>query len=222
MNGQTVTIPAFLLRHKWAAGLLLFLLVWLLGFHLWASALTRRPLDQPISLAPRGSVDVQITIPLAESYYLELVFPVGELSREELFRLVGNTYYFQGVGSPSGIPVPVRWALSIQSGTVVASLETESFGVWSHTGSTLNRQIGLMRAPRGSYRFQAEIMRDVPEFSRVPTRIATAFHGKGWATWQFDVIFFGSLLNLFLIMPAAGALFLWLLWSLWRSLRRPS
>lgn len=201
------------------------LTAWFAGFQLWAARMTAAPVDSPIALAPRGTLETEIRVHNPESYHLELRFRVNAISRDEAWRLVGAGSHDQnGQRIPSGVVVPIRWTLiSLMSGAIAASGEAETFGSSGHSADEFSRPASsAFTVPPGRYRLRAEIMRDVPELSRLPVRLWMTTSPKASSTWQSNFAFFGGVASWVLIAPLATGLVLLLgVLELLRAFRAP-
>lgn len=200
--------------------------LWLALFPAWARWLTAPPLDEPIALT-RGAVvarDLRIVPP--ERHDLTLVFRRSGVPPEELRALLGE------LGDPAarardpsaaGVPVPIRWSLSGQDGSVVASGTVEALGTSSWSAADVHRRVATVEVPPGRYRLHAEVLRDVAPLAALDTRLVLWLPPKAGTGWQSGAVWWGTLLNAVLVWPAALLTGLVLLWragaSAWRQVR---
>jgi Domain of unknown function (DUF5625) len=135
------------------------------------------PLDAPITLAPRGTIEQKIQIESKEKYELALVFARGGIPFEKLRELIGAMGLCKiGEACSKGVVVPIRWSLRhVETGEVAASGEIESFESSGWSAADVYRRIGAFTADRGSYLFRFEVLRDVPELATLRTRV-TIYH----------------------------------------------
>lgn len=216
---------SFLAKHRWAVTALVVLIAWLIGHHYWVRWISGTAVYETISLSPPGSFEKDIIVRKPEIYQPELVFSIGDVPREEMWRLLGE-YGLDKTGNPRkpGVIVSLRW-LVIPSGSnhVVASTEINSFGTSSHSSETFAREAGpaLKLAP-GIYRFRLEIVRDVPELRFLKTQFRLRRNAKGRASWHDDLIFWGAMLNFYLLIPLTALLALYLIARYVRSLVGPA
>jgi Domain of unknown function (DUF5625) len=190
------------------------ILFWLLLFPVWSQWVTANPLDETITLFPRGKISKTIRIAIPEGYRLSLVFNTTGVPAERLQALLGESAYDKdGQRIPSGVRVPIRWSIrEVTSGLVVAADELDSFGVSGSSASEVDRPIGQVKVKPGTYIFSAEIMREVPELGEMNTRMEMALYPKGSSTWQTTLAWWGVRINYYLLRPIALALALLLLW----------
>lgn len=217
-------ISTFFSKHRKLIALLILIVLWLSIFPIWMRWVTENPLDEPISLAPRGVLQKEVRVVIPENYELNFVFERAGISFDQLKVLLGDAVYRNGKIIPSGIRVPIRWSLrSASGGEVVASGEIDSFGLMAWGGSTVDRSVGHVRVDPGRYIFNAEILRDVQELAHIKTRISMRLTPKAGSTWQIGLVWWGQVANLVLIRPAAAIIVLFLMWRAgltFRSRRR--
>lgn len=220
MLDTRLMLPFLFVQRKLIAFLVMIGL-WLSLFPIWADKITANPLDEMITLAPRGTISREVHIVIPESYQLSLVFERANISPEQLKILLGDWKYNKdGEPIPSGVRVPIRWSLKAEpGGTIAASGEIDSFGSTSWSAIDVDRQVGHIRVMPGRYLFEAEILRDVPELAHIKTRIAMHLHPKTSSTWQITLVWWGSIANVLLVWPAAIVLALILLWRAGLTLR---
>lgn len=211
---------SFLYQHRKLVALLVMIALWLSLFPIWVRWVTANPLDEAITLAPRGSIKKEIRIVIPENYELNLVFERGNVPFEQLKALLGDWAYKDGQPIPSGVRVPIKWELEeVPAGTIAASGEVDSFGSIAWSAAEVDRQVGGIRVAPGRYLFTAEILRDVPELAHINTRLSMQLHPKVSSTWQVTLVWWGSIANLFFVWPAAIIAALVLLWRVgltWR------
>lgn len=204
---------SFLYKQRKLLALLIPLALWLSLFSIWVQWVTAAPFNEVITLAPRGSLSKEIQIVIPEEYELNLVFKHENVPLKQMQALLGNWAYKDGMPIPSGIRVPVKWTLiSLPQGSIVASGEVDSFGSRAWSASEAYRLVDYVRVLPGRYLFNAEILRDVPEFAHIKTRLTIQLDPKGGSTWQIAVVWFGSIANIFIFGPATMMLFLVLSW----------
>ncbi len=204
---------AFLANQWKLIAFLVVIALWLSLFPIWSRWVTANPLDEAITLAPRGAINREIRVVIPEHYDLNLVFERANIPFEELKTLLGDWAYKDGKPIPSGMRVPIRWILkTVSSGSVVASGEIDSFGTITWSSTEVYRQVGHLRVAPGRYIFSAEILGDVPELAHIKTRLSMELHPKASSTWQITFAFWGSIANFFLVWPAAVIIVLMLLW----------
>ena len=203
---------AFLVQQRIHFLLLLLMGLWLLGYSAWSQWVTAIPLDEAISLAPKGAVTKDIRIVIPENYGLNLVFERAGVPFEKLSALLGDSKYKDGEPVPSGIRVPIRWSLRNLKGEVVASGEIESFGAISWSAAEIGRRVGYIKVEPGNYVFSAEILRDVPEFTGIKTRIAMQTDSKSSTTWHLGAVWWGAMLTILVVWPAMFIVGVQLLW----------
>lgn len=131
------------------------------------------PLDTPITLAPRGSVEQNIQIKSKVNYVVDIVFAKGSTPHEKLKELIGAMGICQiGEACSKGVAIPVRWTLrSTENGNIVASGEVNSFESSAWSAADVYRRIGGFSVDRGNYLFKLEVLRDVPELAILRTRV---------------------------------------------------
>ena len=203
----------FLRKQRRLLLLLALLATWLSLFTAWTYWVTTEPLDEPIALAPAGMIDREIRIVVPEHYTLVMRFMRSGRSSEQ-WRTLRD-----GIASTTaGILVPIRWSLtSVSNGRAVASGEIDAIGAYRWSSSDIDREIGGIRVPSGRYRFKAQILRDVPEFAHIDTRLAMTGTPKASSTWQISLVWWGNIVNMMLIGPLAIILLLVLLWRAARA-----
>lgn len=213
------------LRAQWFPLLALaILLLWQGLFPLWSKAITRPPLDVPIVLNPKGSVDAAVRILVPEVYELNLVFERAGHEHEKLRALLGESSYRDGKPIPSGVQVPVRWSLANSStGTTAASGEIESFGLIAWSAAEVDRSLAVVSVPPGNYKFSAQVLRDVPELAQIKSRLTMQLRPKASSTWQITLVWLSSLASFLLVWPTIAAISLLLLWrAVWRPAQSPA
>lgn len=131
------------------------------------------PLDVPITLVPKGTVEQTIKIEGKEKYEVALVFSRDGIPYERLKELIGAMGLCKiGEACSKGIIVPIRWSLRrAETGEVAASVEMESFESHGWSAADVYRRVGSFSVDRGSYLLRFEVLRDVPELSTLRTRI---------------------------------------------------
>lgn len=203
----------FLRKQRRLLLLLALLAIWLSLFTAWAYWVTAEPLDEPIALAPAGMIDRDIHVVVPEHYTLVLRFMRAGRSPEQ-WRTLRD-----GIASTTtGIPVPIRWSLtSVSNGRAVASGEIDAIGAYRWSSSDIDREIGEIHVPSGRYRFKAQVLRDVPEFAHIDTRLAMTGTPKASSTWQISLVWWGTIANMMLLGPLAILLLLLLLWRASRA-----
>lgn len=182
------------------------LCVWFFGFWLWSLWVTATPLEEPLSLAPRGKLEKEIRVPLPENYDLNLLFERADIPYDAFRELVGDWTFKDGEIVITGVPVPVRWSLySVDLQRLIAQGEAESFGFLRWTPYQVARQIDKVsiNVEPGRYVFRGEVLQDVPELAHIKTRIALQLRPMVSATWQLAVVFLGPFVNYLILGPAA-------------------
>jgi hypothetical protein len=175
-------------------------------------------LNAPISLSPPGSIEEKIEIRVPERYILKFMFERDGVEFKQLKNLIGA----MAVCLPSeecskGVPVPIRWSLmSVETGVIVSSGEVESLDSDGWSAAHVYRAIGIVQAQPAEYIFKAEIMRPVPELAHIRTHIAIQEHSKSSTTWQMGLVWWGSLVEIFLAWPVAIYASILLLWRVTR------
>lgn len=183
---------------------LVLIALWSLLFPMWNDYVIKSPLDASIPLSPKGTVEKEVQIVIPEIYDLNLVFERANIPYEQLKMLLGDWVYKDGKPIPSGVRVPVRWTLtSLADGKIIVSGEIDSFGSTGWSTAEVTRAIGYIRVKSGKYLFRAEILRDVNEFKHIKTRIAMQHRTKTSSTWQMNFLFWGQLVTIFVLWPAA-------------------
>jgi len=182
------------------------------AFKLWAHWLVTPRLDEPISLAARATIDRTIDLPVNDRYFLSLVFERDGKPFDDLSRLIGHSG-MELIGAPSGIVIPISWELSnIGTGAIVTSGNAETKGSNSWSIGEVGRLLQAVEAPSGRHRFRAQILRDVPEFAGVNTRIKMELIPKLAESWQMGVWSWGQALSTFIALPAAIVLIAWVVY----------
>lgn len=209
------------LRAHWLPLLALaILLVWQGLFPIWSTAITKPPLDVPIALNPKGSVDEAVRILIPEVYELNLVFERAGHEFEELNALLGTWGYRDGKPIPSGVHVPVRWSLvNSATGAIAAAGEIDSFGSVAWSTSEVDRRLATVSVSPGNYKFSAQVLRDVSELAQFKCRLAMQLRPKASSTWQITLVWWGSLANFLLVWPTIAVLSLLLLWRAGLAIR---
>lgn len=204
---------SFLLKQRKLVALLIMIVLWLSLFPIWVHWVTERPLDEVITLSPRGTISKEIRVVIPEHYELNLVFERANVPFEQLKILLGDWAYKDGKPIPSGIRVPIRWGLKeVPGGSMSTSGEIDSFGSIAWSAAEVDRQIGRIKVAPGRYLFTAEILRDVPELAHIKTRLSMQLHPKASSTWQITLVWWGGIVNFFVAWPAAIIIALVLLW----------
>lgn len=182
------------------------------AFKLWAHWLVTPPLDEPISIVARTTIDKAIDLPANDRYFLSLVFDRDGRSSDELSKLIGHSG-MELIGAPLGIVIPISWELSnVDTGAIVASGNADTRGSNSWSNTEVGRLLQAVEVPSGSYKFRARILRDVPEFAGVNTKIRLELIPKLAESWQMAVWWWGQLLSIFVALPAAVVLVAWLVY----------
>lgn len=131
------------------------------------------PLDAPITLMPRGTLEQTVKIEGKEKFEVALVFSRDGVPFERLKELIGAMGLCK-IGEPcsKGIVAPIRWSLRrAETGDVAASGETESIESHGWSAADVYRRVGGFSVDRGTYLFKLEVLRDVPELSMLRTRV---------------------------------------------------
>lgn len=205
----------FLFEQRKLVALLAVIVLWLSLFPIWVHWITASPLDDAITLSPRGKISKEIRMVIPESYALNLVFECSNIPCEQLKTLIGHGGYKDGKPIPSGVKVPIRWALKeVPGGSVIASGEIDSFGSIAWSATEVYRHVGGFRVAPGRYLFTAEILRDVPELAHIKTHLSMQLPSDGFSTWQMSLVWWGSIANLLLIGPVAIIIAIILLFTL--------
>lgn len=203
----------FLSNQRTLVALFLGIALWLSLFQIWARWVTASPLDEVITLAPRGLVNKGIHVVIPEKYMLNLVFERGDVPYQKLKVLLGDWAYKDGKPIPSGVIVPIRWALKdLPDGAVVASGEIDAFGSIAWSPTEVDREVGHVQVAPGKYEFSAEILRDVPELASIRTRLSMQLRPKASSTWQITLVWWGSMANDLLAWPSAFLIAVVLSW----------
>jgi hypothetical protein len=206
-------MQSFLFVQRKLIALLVVVALWLLLFPIWVQWVTAKPLDEEVTLTPRGAISKEIRVVIPEDYELNLVFERANVPFEQLKTLLGDWVYQDGKPIPSGVRVPIRWALKeISRGSIAVSGEIDTFGSIAWSATEVDRQVGRVHVAPGRYLFTAEVLRDVPELAHIKTRISMQLHPKASSTWQIALVWWGSIANFILIWPAAISIALILLW----------
>lgn len=204
---------SFLFAQRKLIALLVVVALWLLLFPIWVQWVTAKPLDEAVTLTPRGTISKEIRVVIPENYELNLVFERANVPFEQLKTLLGDWAYQDGKPIPSGVRVPIRWALKeIPRGSIAASGEIDTFGSIAWSATEVDRQVGRVHVAPGRYLFTAEVLRDVPELAPIKTRISMQLRPKASSTWQITLVWWGSIANFILFWPAAIIIALILLW----------
>lgn len=203
-------VKAFLARQRWLAIAFVSGVAWLIGFYLWVNETFTAPLEEPITLSSEGKVDRDIRIRVDASHKLIITFFAETRPRSEAMRLVDNVSSCRENNSEKLCDgsVPLRWNITDSLGRVVASDETETYGLTSFGSNKFSRTVApSIRLPAGRYRFSAFVLRDVPEFHGMTARLSLVLPGrKASFGWQSDLAFLGGYLNFLLIIPITGLL----------------
>ncbi|WP_424195763.1 DUF5625 family protein [Ampullimonas aquatilis] len=183
-------------------------------------------MDEIISIAKHGSIERQIKIVVPERYELVLVFERSGVQFEQLRQLLGDwAYNKDGTPIPSGVRIPVRWSLAnAKDGTIIRTDELETFGSIGWSAVAAERFVAYIQVPTGTYLFNAKILRDVPEFANIHTRLKMQLPPKAATTWQVSFVWLGGLVNFFIGWPILIALTVNLIWCYlrYRSARSPA
>lgn len=207
---------SFVLRQWLVLLVLLLAILWVLIFSVWADWVAKSPLDEPIALAPKGTIRKTIRIVIPESYQLNLVFDRHGVSFEEMKRLMGAKGYSDSAPSFLGVKVPLRWSLHSIDGVLVVSGEAEDFGSISWSVDEVHREFGHIKINPGDYVFSAEILRDVPEVAHIKTRVSFSLHPKSSSTWQMTLVWWGKIANVIFVWPlilVVGGILIFRFWS---------
>jgi hypothetical protein len=195
---------SFLIEQRKLVVLLVMIALWLSLFPLWVRWVTEKPLDEVITLSPRGTISKEVRVVIPENYELNLVFERANLPFEQLNSLLGDWAYKDGKPIPSGVRVPIHWVLAeLPSGSTAASGEIDSFGSIAWSAAEVDRQVGHIKVVPGRYLFTAEILRDVPELAHIKTRLSMQLHSKSSSTWQITLVWWGGIVNIIAVWPAA-------------------
>jgi uncharacterized protein DUF5625 len=204
---------AFLRRHWTLFVTLGALLTWQVVFLLWSKSVTAPPLNVPILLSPKGSVETTIRVLVPEVYELNLDFARAGHEYHKLRTLLGDWAHRNGEPVPSGVHVPIRWSLTNEfTNATAASGDVDTFGSIAWSADRVARQVAVVSVPQGHYRFIAEVQRDVPELADIKTRISMRLRPKTSSSWQITLAWWGSLASYFLVWPAI-AIVAGLLWQ---------
>lgn len=208
------------LSRQWKLIMLLVLLAsWLALFPVWARRVTTNPLDEAITLSPNGKIEKDIRVIIPENYQLNLAFERAGVSFEKMKSLLGDWTTKDGKPIPSGVVVPIRWSLRKPNGEVVVSGEVDSFGSIAWSAAEVDRKVGHIKVEPGKYIFSAEILRDVPEFADIKSRISMRLYPKASSTWKITLVWWGIIVNALILWPMAIVIGLLLLWRAYLTLR---
>ncbi len=209
----------FLSKQKNSIAFLLWIALWFAAVYAWGSWINAIPLDQPISLTPKGTIQTTLRIITHESYQLEFAFePQGGAPAPPDDKTPIRW------SLPLDVKVPVRWSIQNEATSLIASGEIDSSGWAWYSGDIVGRAIATINLEPGTYFLYAEILRDVPEFAQVKTRIRLVPRSKDSPAWQKIVEFWGTVIFVFLLMPAGIIVSIKVLWSglaQWFPLRFP-
>lgn len=206
---------SFLYRQRKLVAFLVILTLWLSLFSIWADWVTKPPLDEAMTLSPKGAISKEIRIVNPEYLQLNLEFDQANIPSEQMYSLLGGWGRDNDENSiPSGIRVPIHWELiELPSGSISRTGKDDSLGVTAHGQDVFYRQIGGFKVKTGRYLFKAKILRDVPELAHIKTRLSMGLYGKSSSTWQTTLVWWGSIANYLLVRLLAILFFLVLLWK---------
>lgn len=202
-------------RSGWR--LLIALSLWLGASWLWSSYWTATPGQGAI--ATDGRFDIPVTIRLHEHWALNLDFHPGSLSDEEFaYRTAPWKERTPDTGA-----ITLQWRLLANGGQQVAAGTTLFHGLDSWSSDTVSGVQPLPSIPPGHYRLAGQLGAPPPATNGMDMAVAIrAANGKGWSSWQLDLVWWAELLNMLLVLPLALLLLLALLaHALWRQRGRP-
>ena len=208
----------FILKQRALFAALLITTLWSVLFLMWTNWIRTSPLNEEITLIAGSSIEKEVRIVIPESYTVNLLFDRTGAPDKDLSALIGDWRTVKGKVIPSGVIVPVQWSLhSSKNGAVVATDTIDTFGNGGYTSNNFYRPAGYLKVPTGKYFFKAKILRDVPEFKNIKTRISLELISGVSSTWQLTLAFWGEIATVLLVLPIALVLGLLLLWRASRA-----
>jgi hypothetical protein len=190
--------------NEWKAICLFILSVaWIGIFPIWSKWVTSSPLNEPITLYPPGKIVKEIEIRIPENMELALIFERNSHPFDELDRLVGSMgICIKTKVCSKGVPVNISWSIkSKKESHIFSSGIAESFDSNSWSKAEVGRYVADIQAPTGVYIFNAEVLKPVPEFSHIKTRLQIATKPKSSNTWQMGLVWWGTIGRLLIALP---------------------
>lgn len=202
------------LQHQWKLVLSLAVSgLWWIIFPTWVDWVTTYPLDIPISLVSAVQVEADVLVRAPENHNLEFRFD-RTIAFDELSTSIGAMGLCKAVSQCSkGVPVLLRWSLTNQDSSKTyagGDVETKDSHGWSQ--AHVYRFISAVRVPAGNYKFKAQVLRPAPELAKLPARIILRVPPKSASTWQFGLVWWGTLAQFIIFLPVAAYAALVLLW----------
>ncbi|UVE16325.1 DUF5625 family protein [Pseudomonas sp. LS44] len=208
----------FILKQRALLAVLSIAILWSVLFTIWTKWIRTIPLNEEITLIAGSTIEKEVRIVIPELYRVNFLFDRTGAPDKDLRSLVGNWGALRGKVIPSGVIIPIQWSLhSSKNGAVVATDTINSFGSAGYTSNNFYRPAGHFKAPTGRYFFKATILRDVPEFKNIKTRISLEPIPGFSSTWQLTLAFWGDIVTVLLVLPIALVLGLLLLWRASRA-----
>ena len=200
---------------RWGWRLLVFLLLWLGASWLWSSYWTAAPGQGAITTD--GSFDIPVSIRLQEHWALNLDFHPGSLSQDEFAYRTAPWKQ----GTPGTAAVMLEWRLLANDGQHIAAGLTSFHRVDSWSSHTVSCTKPLPSIPPGRYRLAGQLSTPPPATGMDMAVAIRASNGKAWSSWQIDLAWWTTLLNMLLVLPLSILLLLVLLaQALWQRRQR--
>ena len=190
------------------------LLIGQLLFWSWSSWITQELVDVPLTLDHPVVVTQEIYVPAQQSYELSFIFSRHPQGNEDLRAFLDGEGYLEGKWSAGGAPIPVRWSLTnTKSGHLAASGATNASHASGWSDTLVWRHAAYIKVSPGHYRFQARILRAVPELRNAGPRLRLALPaGKSAGTWQLGFVFWGKIISTLIALPLQVVLLALVLW----------
>lgn len=175
-------------------------------FHLkFTDFFSKPPLETPVTLGAPQKIKKEIFIPTNQKYDLTFQFIKQGHKFEELDKLIGSSVYNKNYELiPSGIAIPVHWALySKETYKLVASGDKNTCCGSSYTREEIGRVVDKISVPPGNYIFELEVLKPIPEFTNISTNVKISYKPKNGSMWHTGYMWWGMLFNTFIALPVS-------------------
>jgi hypothetical protein len=170
---------------------------------MWIQWITAAPLMTPISLTTVEELQIPMQVRVAETYSLHFLFERDGVAFEELKSSIGDMgLCLQGEACSEGVPVPIRWSITPAGDNkplLSSEMETKDSNGWSR--AHVSRFIADLHLDPGHYIFKANVLRAVPELTKLKTSIAIELQPKHSSSWQLSLVWWGSIAQYIITLP---------------------
>lgn len=184
--------------------------LWIIGLliahalfaHAFESYYSKAPLSERIELGSTFDKEFDITVPMSQTYQVELRFAREGRDFEYLKSILGNMTNQK----ENGVPLKVSWKLQSDD-KVFAQNELVAIDSCGWSKEHVYRCLGSFKVPPGKYRFHIYAPNPDGVFDQFKTSLSINYNFKNAHTWQTAYMFWAMLFNI-VVAPALGCIIL--------------